>query len=260
MNDGACADGTCPEPLVVTGIKVTPFDSYAHAVRCAARCVEGVDRSFWIAVNPEKAFRAGRDERLRRVLNQADVGICDGVGISLAARLLLGRRLPRITGCDLFFHLLEAARDRGWGVFLLGADPASNEQAASSLERRYEGLRIVGRRSGYFDDVESVIEAINASGAQLLFVAMGSPRQEYWIAEHVDCLAPALCLGVGGSFDVASGKSRRAPGWIRKVGLEFLYRAATTPGWKLTARWERTWVKVRYGLAVVWEKLTAPRA
>ncbi|NLF32415.1 MAG: WecB/TagA/CpsF family glycosyltransferase [Planctomycetes bacterium] len=239
---------------------MTPFDSYAHAVRCAARIVEEGGKSFWIAMNPEKAHRAGRDERLRRVLNQADVGICDGIGISFAARMLQGRWVPRVTGCDLFFHLLEAARDRGWGVFLFGADPDSNEQAAASLVERYNGLRIVGRHSGYFQDVQPVIEAINASGAQLLFVAMGSPRQEYWIAEHFDRLAPRLCLGVGGSFDVASGKSRRAPGWIRRLGLEFLYRALTTPGWKLGARWERTWVKIRYGLSVLRQRLTGRRS
>jgi len=260
MDDAVWSDGTCPQALYVTGVKVTPFESYDQAVRCASRIVEGSRRSFWIAMNPEKAFRAKRDQRLRDVLSKADVGICDGIGISMATRLLLGRRVRRITGCDLFFHLLDAAAERGWGVFLLGADPASNEQAAESLTRRDGRLRIVGRHSGFFEDVEPVIEAINGSGAQLLFVAMGSPRQEYWIAEHIDRLTARLCLGVGGSFDVASGKSRRAPRWVRTLGLEFLYRAATTPGWKLGARWERTWVKIRYGLGVLRERFIGPRA
>ena len=221
--------GKLPRPVRVMGVDVTPFASYAQALSCVEEAIDSGRKSFWVAVNPEKVYRAWHDPGVMSVLNEADVGICDGSGVSLAAKLLFGSGLPRCTGCDLFFRLMALAAKRGWGVFLLGASPESNEGACRNLEGRFPGLRVVGRRDGYFRDSADVVEQINASGADLLFVAMGSPKQEYWIAEHRGKLNAAFCLGVGGSFDVASGKTKRAPKVFQRTGTEFLFQLMVQP-------------------------------
>lgn len=218
-----------PEPLFVMGTPVVPFASYAHARECIATAIAARRKTFCVAINPEKVYRSLRDRALREILRRADIGICDGVGVALGARLLHGRRLPRCTGVDLFHELLAAAAQTGWRVFLLGAAPESNARAGDELRARFPGLQIVGQQHGYFDDSDAVVQQINASGADLLFVAMGSPRQEFWITKHRDAINAPFCMGVGGTLDVVSGHARRAPDLCRKTGTEFLYRALTEP-------------------------------
>jgi len=232
--------------LPVMGVDVAAFESYSSAVEYVASEVRAGGKSFWMAVNPEKLYRAWRDPAVRDLLNRPDVRICDGIGVSLAARLLGRRRLPRCTGCDLFEALIAAAAKRRWRVFLLGARRNTNAAVCQRLLARHPSLQIAGCRDGYFEDSDEVVRQINESGAELLFVAMGSPAQEFWIAEHFDRLDVRFALGVGGSFDVASGRVRRAPKWTRRTGLEFLYRALMTPGWSLRSRIERTAVKFAF--------------
>jgi len=217
------------EPLSILGVGVLPFESYDEAVAYVERAIASGRKSFGVAINPEKVYRAAHDGQLMAALAQADMGICDGVGVALAARLLHGRWLRRCTGCDLFSRLIARAAEKGWRVFLLGASPESNEGACEVLSRQYPGLRIAGRRDGYFTESSEVVQQINASGADLLFVAMGSPRQERWIAEHRGAINAAFCMGVGGTFDVASGMTKRAPAVFRMTGTEFLFRLVTEP-------------------------------
>ena len=226
--------GIKPAPVSIIGVPVVPFDSYEQALGCVEQTVESRTPSTWMAVNPQKVYRAWKDQSVMQVLKWADVTICDGIGVSLAARLLHGRGIRRCTGCDLFFALIELAARKGWKVFLLGASPESNAKACERLLLRCPDLQIVGSQHGYFDDSGEVIRRVNASGADLLFVAMGSPRQEKWLAEHRGAIQAPFCLGVGGSFDVASGQARRAPWLMRKLGTEFLYQLVTQP-W----RWKR---------------------
>ena len=200
--------GSSVNTVRVMGVDVAAFKSYRDAVNCVVSEVESRGKSFWAAINPEKLYRASRDRRVRAALDRADVRICDGVGISLAARLLAGERMPRCTGCDLFETLIAAAAYRGWGVFLLGATGETNDAACENLRTRYPSLRIVGSQHGYFEDTEQVIRHINDVRPDLLFVAMGSPAQEFWIADHIDRLDVHFCLGVGGSIDVAAGQSQ----------------------------------------------------
>ena len=218
-----------PTPLSVTGIPVVPFETYDQALECVEQAIESARKSFCVAINPIKMYNAWHDPELLELLRQTDMGICDGVGVSIASRILHGRSLKRITGCDLFFRLLGLASDKGYGVFLLGASAQANAAARAALQRRYPDLRIVGWHDGYFQDSQSVIEKINASGADLLFVAMGSPRQEQWIWRHRQSINASFCMGVGGSFDVASGNLKRAPKLFRMTGTEFLFRLALEP-------------------------------
>jgi N-acetylglucosaminyldiphosphoundecaprenol N-acetyl-beta-D-mannosaminyltransferase len=218
-----------PQPLDILGVKVSPFRSYEHAIACLRHRIASGAQSFCVAINPEKVYRALSERKLRIALAQAELAICDGIGISIAARILYGKKIERCTGIDLFEHLISAAAEEGWRVFLLGASAEANCRAAENLARKYPRLVIAGRHNGYFLEPEAILEQINASSAHLLFVAMGSPRQEFWITKYRARLNVKLCMGVGGTFDVFSGLVQRAPAVFRRTGTEFLYRLTTAP-------------------------------
>lgn len=242
---------TIPTPLNVMGIPVVPFESYDHALECVERTIESGRKSFWVAINPIKIYNAWHKRELRDLLQQTDVGICDGVGVSITSRILNGRSIKRCTGCDLFFRLLARASQKGWGVYLLGASAQSNAAARSQLQKMHPDLKIVGWQDGYFEDSQAVVEQINSSGASLLFVAMGSPRQEHWISRHRHEIDANFCMGVGGSFDVAAGGLRRAPKVFRMTGTEFLFRLVMEPRKRLRIQK----VLLAYSLRVIQKKL-----
>ncbi len=220
---------TVAVPLSILGVPVTPFDSLEDAARCAHDRIAAGVKTFCVAINPEKIQYARRNAALKRAVGAASLHLCDGVGVSFAAALLHGRKLARCTGVDLFIELVRLAAAKRWKVFLLGGTPESNEGARLRLLERFPGIKLAGWRDGYFSNSREVVDQINASGADVLFVAMGSPRQELWIAEHFDRLRPVLCMGVGGSFDVLSGKARRAPLLFRRSGTEWLFRLLMHP-------------------------------
>ena len=223
-----------PTPVNIMGVSVVPFETYDHALNCVEEVIAAKRKSFWVAINPIKIYNAWHQAKLRDLLSRTDVGICDGVGVSVASKILNGRGIRRITGCDLFFKLLTRAARRQWGVYLLGASPESNAAARRRLQQTYPDLRIVGWQDGYFEDSEKVVEDVNASKADMLFVAMGSPKQEEWIARHRQAIDASFCMGVGGSFDIASGSLRRAPWVFRATGTEFLFRLALEPRKRLS--------------------------
>jgi N-acetylglucosaminyldiphosphoundecaprenol N-acetyl-beta-D-mannosaminyltransferase len=218
-----------PETVSILGTPVTAFRSLSHAVAVIRERIVSRERTFCVAINPEKIVRAREDARLSGIIAGAEVRICDGIGASLAASVLHRRRLPRVTGADLFLTLMGLAAEEGWKIFLLGASPESNQRARAALAASLPSLRIAGTRHGYFEDSAEVVQRINESGADLLFVALGSPRQEYWIYENRALLRPVFCMGVGGSLDVVGGVAHRAPALLRKTGLEWLYRLALQP-------------------------------
>jgi N-acetylglucosaminyldiphosphoundecaprenol N-acetyl-beta-D-mannosaminyltransferase len=240
-----------PVPIDVAGVPVVPFESYDQALGCIERAVESGRKAFWVAINARKCYDAWHSPELMDVLRQATVGICDGIGVVVASKILHGRWIDRITGCDLFFKTVSLASQKNWGVFLLGASPESNSGAYEKLREMYPNLRIVGRQDGYFKDSSAVIEQINASKADLLFVAMGSPKQEYWIGRHRQDIDAAFCMGVGGSFDVAAGNLVRAPKIFQRMGLEFLYQLVTEPG----KRWRRQITYFPFMLRIVAERI-----
>jgi N-acetylglucosaminyldiphosphoundecaprenol N-acetyl-beta-D-mannosaminyltransferase len=107
------------------GIPVVPFESYDQALECVGQIIESGGKSMWIAINPVKIYHAWRKPELLEIMRQADVGICDGVGISIASKILNGQSIARCTGCDLFFRLVSEAERKGWGIYLLGASAQS---------------------------------------------------------------------------------------------------------------------------------------
>jgi len=182
-------------------------------------------------VNAAKIVDANRDEHLKRVLLDADLLTADGMSVVWASRLF-GRPLKeRVTGIDLFERLVERAAHRGLSLYLLGARDDSVRQTVELFAIRHPKLRIAGYHNGYFATHESdaIADAIKLSNADLLFVAMGSPAQEYWIASNLVRTGVRFALGVGGSFDHVSGRVARAPRWMQRLGLEWLHRLIHEP-------------------------------
>jgi N-acetylglucosaminyldiphosphoundecaprenol N-acetyl-beta-D-mannosaminyltransferase len=177
-------------------------------------------------VNAAKIVNMRGDPELRGSLVSSDVVFADGFSVVLAARLL-GRRLPeRVAGIDLMLGILERGDARGYRVYCLGAEPDVLDATTAAIGRSYPGVRIAGHHHGYFDEAgeAAVADDIRRSGADVLFVAMTSPKKERFLATWGPRLGVPVCHGVGGSFDVLAGKVQRAPIAWQRLGFEWLYR------------------------------------
>lgn len=210
------------------GVNVSPLN-YEEIIADLRERIEAGKQSTIIAVNPEKVIGAERNGELRELINSSTYQIPDGVGILLASKLKGGSISSRVTGVDMMERLIRFAAEEHHKVFLYGAKEDVVSQAKANLEAKYPGLDISGYENGYEQDQEKVVSKINESKATLLFVAMGSPKQELWIRENMSKLDVKVFQGVGGSFDVFAGKVQRAPLFFRKLGIEWLYRLAKEP-------------------------------
>lgn len=210
------------------GVDVSPLDYEGIIADLRARMEAGLQSTI-IAVNPEKVMAAEKNEELRQLINSSTYQIPDGVGILLASKMKGGKIASRVTGVDMMDRLIRFAAEENHKVFLYGAKEEVVTMAKQKLEEKYPGLNISGYENGYEKDNDKIINKINASGAELLFVAMGSPKQELWIRENMGKLNVKVFQGVGGSFDVFSGKVQRAPLFFRKLGIEWLYRLSKEP-------------------------------
>ena len=193
--------------------------------------IRSKERGAVIAVNPEKVIKAREVPLLRQALQHARLLLPDGIGVVVAARILGLCQLDRVPGSELMPRICELAAQKGYRIFLFGASKNVNQKVSRSLAERYPGLEIVGAQDGYVEeqDMPRLIKSINQSGAQILFVALGSPRQEYWMEKHLPDLDVNVCQGVGGTFDVIAGHVRRAPYIFRRMHLEWFYRLLSDP-------------------------------
>ncbi len=214
----------------ILGLRVHAVDM-TGAVHCVREMVTRGGAHQVVTLNAEMAMLAQRNRQLAEVINHADLVVADGAGIVWASRML-GHPLPgRVAGLDLMVELLRCAEREAWPVFLLGAAPGVADEAASRLRGTHPGIAIAGTHHGFFSEADSrgIAEKVRASGARLVFVAMGSPRQDTWIARNRLNLPSSVCLGVGGSLDVLAGRVRRAPRWAGDAGIEWLYRLVREP-------------------------------
>lgn len=164
------------------------------------------------------------------VINGADLIIPDGSGVVLASKILgIPLVKGKVAGVDLGKRIAACAAEEGLGLFLLGGKPGTADEAAKRLSEEYPSLIISGTAHGYFKDDTDVIDAINRSGASILFVCLGVPKQEVWMKENRDKLNVKLMAGLGGSLDVYSGNAKRAPKIFIKLGLEWFYRLVKEP-------------------------------
>jgi N-acetylglucosaminyldiphosphoundecaprenol N-acetyl-beta-D-mannosaminyltransferase len=212
------------------GHRVDRLDLEATAMRCR-ELVASRQRSHHVSLNAAKVVLARDDPRLARILGAASLMSADGQSIVWAARLL-GAPLPeRVAGIDLMFRLLSIAEAEGFRVYFLGARPGVVASAVERLCGSHPSLEVAGYRHGYFDATENdaVCHEINSSNADILFVAMSSPKKEYWVEEAGPLLDVPLIVGVGGSLDVIAGKVTRAPRWMRRAGLEWFFRFLQEP-------------------------------
>jgi N-acetylglucosaminyldiphosphoundecaprenol N-acetyl-beta-D-mannosaminyltransferase len=194
-----------------------------------------------MSINVAKLVTRRNDPELREIIDGCEIISADGQGIVWASRLL-GDPLPeRVAGIDLMHNLLGAAEAHGHSVYILGARMEVLQQAVDRIRAEHPGLRFAGFRDGYFSAEEepAVARAIQASGADLLFVAMSSPRKEYFLGRYGEMMGVPFVMGVGGAIDVVSGITRRAPRAWQKLGLEWLFRLLQEPK-RMLARYART--------------------
>ena len=233
-------------------VKGVGFDrvTQAEAAERAAALLDKPGGHYVVTPNPEIVWQARKQKELAEALNGADLVIPDGIGIIYAARIQ-GTPLPeRVPGIELAQALLRHAAGQGLPVYLLGAKPGVAERAAENLGNTYAGLQVAGCGDGYFTEDEPVLAGIRASGARLVLVCLGFPRQELWMAAHRDEVGQALMLGVGGSMDVFAGDVQRAPeAWCR-AGLEWFYRLLKQP-----SRIRRMIKLPLFLISVIWERI-----
>lgn len=184
------------------------------------------------AVNPEKNFSITADEKLYGTFSQADLLIPDGIGVVIAARILYRARISRVPGVELMEQICRLSAEKGYRVFFYGAREEVGIEAVRELIRRYPGLQIAGRANGYVsaEEMPALVDRINESRAQVLFLALGSPRQEKWFEKHKDSLRHVrVCQGIGGTLDTIAGTVKRAPRIWCNCNVEWLYRLLSEP-------------------------------
>lgn len=206
-------------------------------------------KTFLVTANPEIVMYAKQDQEYREIVSKADFVIADGYGVVLGSKIL-GDPVPeRIPGFDLMMDLLKTADQKQWSAYFLGAKNEVIEKAVAKVTRDYPNLQIAGWHDGYFQDSADIRREIGQAKPDLIFAALGFPKQEKWICENLPHFEKGLFIGVGGSFDVLAGTVKRAPLIWQKMNLEWLYRLLQQP-----SRWKRMLVLPLFVIQVIFEK------
>lgn len=213
--------------VTLLGYKIDTF-SFDSAVDYALELEKAEKVSQVVTINPEMFDCAKTDNDFANILKTAEMVIPDGIGVKMGLKIL-GHNVERIAGVDFAKRMIEVSAKNNLPVALVGAKPEVIELAKQKLTEEIENLNICYTQDGYFSDEEKVLEELNASGARLILVALGSPKQEKFILKAKKILPFGLMVGVGGSFDVWSGTVERAPKIYQKLGIEWLYRTIKQP-------------------------------
>ena len=219
------------EPVKILDVPVHPL-TMGEAVSVLEESITSGEQAFVVTANAEIIMMCQEDAGYKKIVSQdAQLVLPDGAGAVWAGRHL-GYKVPeRVAGFDLYCQLLDKAAQKGYKTFFFGGSPGIAEAAKAKSEELYPGVQVVGCRNGYFKEEESqaIIDEINASGADMLFAALGAPKQEKWLVRYREQLKPKILMGIGGSFDVFAGKMERAPKWMQDASLEWLFRLYKQP-------------------------------
>lgn len=219
------------EPIKILDVPVHALTMKQAVEELEERLQQG-EQSFVVTANAEIIMMCQQDaEYMEIVGHTADLVLPDGAGAVWAGRHL-GYEVPeRVAGFDLYLELLKLSAAKGYKAYFFGGAPGVAEAAKQKAESLYTGVKVVGCRNGYFTEADEpeIIADINASGAQMLFVALGAPKQEKWLVAHREQLLPKIIMGIGGSFDVLAGKMERAPKWMQDASLEWAFRLYKQP-------------------------------
>jgi N-acetylglucosaminyldiphosphoundecaprenol N-acetyl-beta-D-mannosaminyltransferase len=238
-------DAAAPPRAIVLGCGIDRMDMS----RTLARCEELIARREFaqhVAINAAKLVAMQSDAQLRRIVEGCELVSADGQAVVWASRILRDPLPERVAGIDLMQELFALAERRGFRVFILGARPEVLEHARRRIMAKHPCLQLVGMRDGYFGEAEEaeVAEQVRAARPDILFVAISSPRKEYWLGRYGRTIDVPFVMGVGGAIDVVAGITRRAPGALQRLGLEWAYRLVQEPR-RLWRRYAVT--NVRFG-------------
>jgi N-acetylglucosaminyldiphosphoundecaprenol N-acetyl-beta-D-mannosaminyltransferase len=227
------AQGAGRERYGVLGVGIDAVDPEGARDAIEGWIARG-ERGYVCLSNVHTVMEARADEDLRRIVNAAALAVPDGVPLVWVGRLKGHPGVRRVYGPDLTLLLCERAAERGYRCFFYGGAPGVAEELAGSLKRRYPGLRVVGAEAPPFrplspDEDAAAVGRINAASADLVFVGLGCPKQERWMAAHRERLRAAALLGVGAAFDFHTGRVRQAPRWMMRAGLEWAFRLSQEP-------------------------------
>lgn len=202
----------------------------SNALEIIVKKIKKNEQVFVITANPEIVMYANRNADYKRLINTSDLIVADGIGVIYGSKILRQPLLERIAGYDLLIELLKQSSEHNLRVYLLGAKEEIVNKAKANIMHDYPNINIVGTHNGFFDiENMSIMEEVENAKPQIIFVAMGFPKQEQWISKYFERGNTGLGMGVGGSFDVLSGETKRAPKWVQKVHLEWLYRLINDP-------------------------------
>jgi N-acetylglucosaminyldiphosphoundecaprenol N-acetyl-beta-D-mannosaminyltransferase len=248
--------------IVILGIPIDDLDMGETLTRLETLIREGRASGKGhqvVTVNADFVVKASQDADLRHLLQNSDMATADGMPLVWGARLLGVRLRGRVTGADLVPALAGSAALKGFSVYFLGAAPGVAARAAEILTARYPGLKVAGICAPSIPTIEdtpqSIIDDIRAAKPDILLVAFGNPKQEKWIGKFGPMLNVPVMIGVGGSLDFITGKTRRAPVWMQRTGLEWLYRLLQEP----RRLWQRYAVDMVVFSTFFWKQLWAMR-
>lgn len=219
------------KPVKILGVPVHPL-TMSESVAVLEEKLQKKEQAFVVTANAEIIMMCQQDKEYNNIVSeQADLVLPDGAGAVWAGRYL-GNEVPeRVAGFDLYNQLLKLSADKGYKAYFFGGAPGVAEAAKNKAEELYPGVQIVGCRNGYFNETEeeAIIKEINDAAPDMLFVALGAPKQEKWLVKYRNQLKPRVLMGIGGSFDVLAGKMERAPKWMQEASLEWAFRLYKQP-------------------------------
>lgn len=227
--------------MKILGVRIDHVDMKT-ALKCATDGINPENPFVIVTPNSEIVVKANEEPRLKDFIENASMVVPDGIGLVIGSKLVKQPLQERVTGIDLMLKLVEYAAENDKSIYFLGGKDPVASKAAEMLKKKYPKLKVAGTHHGYFKGLHTgnkgheeelaVIEDIKAKKPDMLFVAFGAPKQEYFIDEYKDVLGAGLLMGVGGSLDVVSGTVKRAPEIYQKIGMEWAYRLAKEP-WRI---------------------------